>query len=42
MLSIVSSVENLSEHPLAKAIVGKAQEDNITFEQVSDFKNVSR
>ena len=38
VLSIVSSVENLSEHPLAKAIVGKAQEENITFEQVSDFK----
>lgn len=38
VLSIVSNVENLSEHPLAKAIVCKAQEENITFEQVSDFK----
>lgn len=38
VLSIVSSVENLSEHPLARAIVNKAQDENIAFEQVSDFK----
>ncbi len=38
VLSIVSSVENLSEHPLARAIVGKAQKEDIAFEQVNDFK----
>lgn len=38
LLSIVSSVEKLSEHPLAKAIVNKAKQEHIEIEDVTNFK----
>ena len=38
VLAIVSAVENLSEHPLAKAIADKANDENIAVEKVSNFK----
>jgi len=39
LLSLSASVEQHSEHPLAKAIVAKAQEQQIELVEVSDFKN---
>ncbi|WP_394127651.1 copper-translocating P-type ATPase [Vibrio hepatarius] len=39
LLSLSASVEQYSEHPLAKAIVNKALEKNIALVDVSDFKN---
>jgi len=39
LLSLSASVEQYSEHPLAKAIVNKAIEQNIELVDVSDFKN---
>mgnify|MGYP002625150128 CR=1 FL=1 len=38
VLAIASAVENLSEHPLAKAIADKANDENIAVEKVSNFK----
>ena len=38
VLSIVASCEKLSEHPLAKAIVDKANEAKIDIEEPQDFK----
>lgn len=38
VLAIASAVENLSEHPLAKAIADKANDEHITVEKVSNFK----
>ena len=34
----VSSIEQNSEHPIAKAIVNYAKENNIDLESVTDFK----
>ena len=39
-LQIIASLENLSEHPLAVAIVEKAKSDKITLLDVSDFKTI--
>ncbi|TFH90754.1 heavy metal translocating P-type ATPase [Vibrio ouci] len=39
LLSLSASVEQYSEHPLAKAIVNKALEQHIALVDVSDFKN---
>ena len=38
LLSLTSSCEILSEHPLAKAIVNKTKDENIEFRQVDNFK----
>lgn len=38
LLSITASCESLSEHPLAKAIVNKAQNDNIEINEVENFE----
>ncbi len=38
ILRIAASVENLSEHPLAQAIVNKATEGNITLAKVEKFE----
>ncbi len=38
VLSLAASLENLSEHPLAKAIVQAAKERGVSIEDVSDFK----
>ncbi|MFS8130669.1 MAG: heavy metal translocating P-type ATPase, partial [Candidatus Dojkabacteria bacterium] len=38
ILKIIASLEKLSEHPLAEAIVNKAKESNIEMKKVEDFK----
>ncbi len=38
LLSLTASCESLSEHPLAKAIVSKAENDNIQIDEVENFK----
>lgn len=38
--SILASLENLSEHPLAVAIVNKAKEDRVKLLEVVDFKTI--
>lgn len=38
LLSITASCESLSEHPLAKAIVNKAKNDNVSISDVNNFK----
>ncbi|MDD4785239.1 MAG: heavy metal translocating P-type ATPase, partial [Candidatus Shapirobacteria bacterium] len=40
ILKLTASVENLSEHPLAKAIVTEAKNRNIKLEKCVDFKNI--
>ena len=40
MLKIVASIEEKSEHPIAKGIVNSAKERNIKLEKVEDFKNI--
>jgi Cu+-exporting ATPase len=39
LLLIAASVESVSEHPLAKAIVDKGKEDNLTLYKIEDFKS---
>jgi P-type Cu+ transporter len=41
MLEIAASIENNSNHPLAKAIVKGAKDKNIKFQKVMDFKEIS-
>lgn len=41
LLQIASSLENYSEHPLAKAIINKAQENEINLLEVFDFDTYS-
>ena len=38
LLSLAYSLERKSEHPLAKAIITRSEDDNISFEEVADFK----
>ena len=38
LLAIAHSLESKSEHPIAKAIVKKAKDENITAEETSDFE----
>ena len=38
LLSLAYSLERRSEHPLARAIITRAEEENLTFEEVLDFK----
>ena len=40
ILKKVASIENKSEHPIARAIVKKAQEEKITLEDIKDFKAI--
>jgi Cu+-exporting ATPase len=40
LLKLAASVEKNSEHPLAQAIVNKAEEKNIHLEKVSNFKAI--
>ena len=40
LLKDIASLENKSEHPIARAIVNKAQEDNIGLIDVKDFKAI--
>lgn len=38
LLTLAYSLERKSEHPLAKAIINRASEDNIDYEELADFK----
>ncbi len=38
LLEIAAALENGSEHPLAKAVMSNAEENNITVKKVSDFE----
>lgn len=40
LLKDIASLENKSEHPIARAIVNKAQEDNISLIDVKNFKAI--
>ena len=40
ILRKVASIENKSEHPIARAIVKKAQEDKIKLEEIKEFKAI--
>lgn len=40
VLQIAASLEKLSEHPLAEAIYTYAQDENVDFEEIKDFKAV--
>lgn len=40
ILKIVASIENKSEHPIARAIVEKAQDENINLEEIKEFKAI--
>jgi Cu+-exporting ATPase len=41
LLRLVASLENVSEHPLAAAIVGGARERNLTLAEVRDFESAT-
>lgn len=38
ILKMAASLEKSSEHPIARAIIKKAKDENIQFDQISDFK----
>ena len=40
ILQVAASVEKNSEHPLAKAIINKAKEENINFSEVKNFQAI--
>ncbi|HEY4478375.1 MAG TPA: HAD-IC family P-type ATPase, partial [Candidatus Paceibacterota bacterium] len=39
-ISIIASIENKSEHPIAHAIVNYAKEKNLQISDISDFQNI--
>jgi len=41
LLRLVASLETVSEHPLAAAIVGGARERNVALSEVRDFQSVT-
>jgi len=41
ILALGASLESLSEHPLAQAVVSAAREKNIALKEVSDFENAA-
>ena len=41
VLQLACSIEKFSEHPLAKAIVEKAQQENVEALEVSDFRSIA-
>lgn len=41
LLELVASIENSSEHPLARAILARAKEDRLNLHTVSEFKSVT-
>ena len=41
IIKIVASIENKSEHPIARGIVDYAVNNSIELEEVTDFKNIS-
>ena len=40
ILEIAASIESLSEHPLAKAVVAKAESDSVSLKPASEFKAI--
>mgnify|MGYP000588631370 FL=1 len=38
LMSLAAALEQKSEHPLARAVLQKAQEDNLTPAEVADFQ----
>ena len=40
LISILASLENKSEHPIAHAVVNYAKEENIKINEVSNFENI--
>ena len=40
MLSILASLENKSEHPIAHAVVNYAKENNLVIDEVNNFQNI--
>lgn len=40
ILKVVASIENKSEHPIARAIVKKAQEEKTELEEIKEFKAI--
>ena len=40
LLKIITSIENKSEHPIAKGIVNYAADNNLQLEEVEEFKNI--
>ena len=41
IIEIVASIENKSEHPIARAIVEKAREENIELKQINNFEAIA-
>ncbi len=41
IIKIVASIENKSEHPIARGIVNYAKENNVELTQIDDFKNIA-
>ncbi len=41
LLSAAASLETLSEHPLARAILDRANDDNLTLQPVADFQSTT-
>ena len=41
IIEIVASIENKSEHPIARAIVKKAREENIELKQINNFEAIA-
>ncbi|MBP6859768.1 MAG: copper-translocating P-type ATPase [Candidatus Magasanikbacteria bacterium] len=41
LISILTSLEQKSEHPIARAITNYAQEKNITIKDINDFESIS-
>ena len=37
----MASIENKSEHPIARAIVEKAREENIELKQINNFEAIA-
>lgn len=40
ILQVAASLESRSEHPVAKAIVGKAKDENVILKEPSDFRSI--
>lgn len=40
LLKIIASIENKSEHPIAKGMVNYAADNNLQLEEVEEFKNI--
>ena len=41
IIRIVASIENKSEHPIARAIVNEAKNQKIELEDVEEFKSIA-